>query len=146
MQAFQHGLQHILPNSALPKLSKLRHNAALRIQNFKFNPSAQSASFLYRNFQPSASHHLYFCYSPASNKFCVCHLPPRPFNLLKASYPELYLKIQFVPHSKHTSLHYKPQRLMLCREIIAFCSEDRIKHIHPRCGQNVKPDCTYRNH
>jgi hypothetical protein len=27
---------------------------------------------------------------------------------------------------------------MLCREIIALCSEIHTKHIHTRCGQNVE--------
>jgi hypothetical protein len=40
---------------------------------------------------------------------------------------------------------------MLCREIIAVCSEIHTKHINTLCGQNVefvnvKPGGTYSNH
>jgi hypothetical protein len=40
---------------------------------------------------------------------------------------------------------------MLCREIIAVCSEIHTKHINTLCGQNVefvniKPCGTYSNH
>jgi hypothetical protein len=40
---------------------------------------------------------------------------------------------------------------MLCREIIAVCSEIHTKHINTLCGQNVqfvnvKPAGTYSNH
>jgi len=35
-------------------------------------------------------------------------------------------------------LGYKPDQLMLCREIIAVCSEIQTKHINTVCGQNVQ--------
>ena len=40
---------------------------------------------------------------------------------------------------------------MLCREIIAVCSQIHIKHINTPCGQNVellnvKGGCTYSDH
>jgi len=43
------------------------------------------------------------------------------------------------------------RQLMLCREIIAVCSEFHTKHINTLCGQiveffNVKPGGTYSDH
>ena len=40
---------------------------------------------------------------------------------------------------------------MLCRELIAVCSEIHAQQINTLCGQNivyliVKPDCAYSNH
>jgi hypothetical protein len=40
----------------------------------------------------------------------------------------LYLKIQFVPRSKHDVLIMKTYQLLLYREIIAVCSEIHWKH------------------
>ena len=45
----------------------------------------------------------------------------------------------------------KTSQLMLCKEIIAVCSEIPVKHINILWGQNVefvdvKPDGTYSNH
>jgi hypothetical protein len=37
----------------------------------------------------------------------------------------MYFKAQIVPRSKHT-----PSQLMLCREVIAVCSEIHIKHTY----------------
>jgi hypothetical protein len=47
-------------------------------------------------------------------------------------------KIQFVPRSRHSVSVIKTSQLMLYREIIAVCSEIRIKHINTLCGQNVE--------
>jgi len=44
--------------------------------------------------------------------------------------PELYLKTQSVPCSKHFSSVTKTSQLMLCREIMAVCSEIHTKHIN----------------
>src|SRR5215470_5839521 len=62
-----------------------------------------------------------------------------------------YIKIQSVPHSKHTVSLIKTNQLMLYREIIAVCSQIHTKHINTLCGQNVellnvKPGGTYSNH
>ena len=35
------------------------------------------------------------------------------------------------------NLGYKTSQLMLCREIIAVCSDIHTKHINTLCGQNV---------
>jgi hypothetical protein len=53
---------------------------------------------------------------------------------------QLYLKILYVPLSKHTlHLGYKNQSVnVVCREIIAVCSQIHTKHINTRCGQNVE--------
>ena len=40
------------------------------------------------------------------------------------------LKTQIVPHSKHCASNVKTSQLMLCREIIAVCSEIHAKHIN----------------
>jgi len=50
---------------------------------------------------------------------------------------ELYIKIQSVPHSKHSVSVIKTSQLMLYKEIIAVCSEIHTKHINTLCGQNV---------
>jgi len=46
------------------------------------------------------------------------------------SQPELYLKIQSVPHSKHSFSVIKTDQFMLYSEIIAVCSEILTKHIN----------------
>jgi hypothetical protein len=51
---------------------------------------------------------------------------------------EVYMKIQSVPRSKHCFSVIKTSQLMLCREIIAVCSEIHIKHVNALCGQNVE--------
>src|SRR5215510_7294732 len=51
---------------------------------------------------------------------------------------ELYIKIQSVPHSKHSVSVIKTSQLMLYREIIAVCSQIHTKHINTLCGQNVE--------
>jgi hypothetical protein len=53
-------------------------------------------------------------------------------------YPELYIKLQSVPRSKHTVPLTKTSQLMLCREIIAVCSQIYTKHINTVCGQSVE--------
>jgi len=74
--------------------------------------------------------------------------------------PELYIKIQSVPSSKHSVSIIKTSQLMLYKEIIAVflisnfrcvCSEIHTKHINTQCGQNVefvnvKPGGTYSDH
>jgi hypothetical protein len=62
--------------------------------------------------------------------------------------PELFINTQSVPCSKHCVSVIKTIQLMLCREIIAVCSEIHTKHINTLCGQNVqlfnvKPGGTY---
>jgi len=47
----------------------------------------------------------------------------------------MYVNIQSVPRSKHT---IQTSQLMLCREIIAVCSEIRTKRVNTLCGQNVE--------
>jgi len=59
-----------------------------------------------------------------------------------------YVWIQSVPRSKHKVSVIKSSQLMLCREILAVCSEIHTKHINTVCGQdvefvNVKPGGTY---
>src|SRR5215510_4093577 len=49
-----------------------------------------------------------------------------------------YIKIQSVPHSKHSVSVIKTSQLMLYREIIAVCSQIHTKHINTLCGQNVE--------
>jgi hypothetical protein len=49
----------------------------------------------------------------------------------------MYLSIQSVPRSKHTASRLYSQ-LMLCREIMAVCSQIHTKHINTLCGQNVE--------
>ena len=44
------------------------------------------------------------------------------------------LKTKSVPRSKHSASAIKTNRLMLCRVIIAFCSEIHMKHINTLCG------------
>jgi len=59
-----------------------------------------------------------------------------------------YTQIQPVPRSKHYISFVKTSQLMLCREIIAVCSQIHTKHLNTLCGQNVelvnvKPGATY---
>ena len=49
-----------------------------------------------------------------------------------------YIKIQSVPHSKHSVSVIKTSQLMLYREIIAVCSQIHTKHINTLCGQSVE--------
>jgi len=53
-------------------------------------------------------------------------------------YPELYIKTQSVPRSKHSVWVIKTSQLMLYREIIAVCSQIHTRHINTMCGQNVE--------
>ena len=83
----------------------------------------------------------------------VCsHIHTKHTNTLCGQNVELYIKIQSVPHSKHTpSPLQKTSQLMLYREIIAVCSEIHTRHANKLCGQNVvfvtiKPVGTYCNH
>jgi len=54
---------------------------------------------------------------------------------------ELYIKIQSVPHSKHSTSVIKTSQLVLYREIIAVCSQIHTKHTEILCGQNVELLC-----
>ena len=54
------------------------------------------------------------------------------------SQPEVYIKTQSVPRSKHTPSVIQTSQLMLYREIIAVCSEIHTKHINTLCGQNIE--------
>jgi len=59
--------------------------------------------------------------------------------LLKTKFfPVLFLNIQSVPRSKHSVSVIIPSQLMLCRDIIAVCSQIHTKHINTLCGQNVE--------
>jgi hypothetical protein len=56
--------------------------------------------------------------------------------------PVLYLKMKFVPHSKHTESRLVNQ--ILCRDIIVIPSKIHTKHTNTLCGRkveilNVKP-------
>jgi hypothetical protein len=48
------------------------------------------------------------------------------------------LKSQSIPRRKHSVSVIKPNQLMVCREIIAVCSEIHTKHTNTLCGQNVE--------
>ena len=50
----------------------------------------------------------------------------------------LNLRIQSVPHSKHTVSVIQASQLMLYREIIAVCSEIHTEHINAVCGQEAE--------
>ena len=52
--------------------------------------------------------------------------------------PELYLKTQPVPRSKHSVSVMKTSQLMLYREIIAVCSQIHTKHTNILLGRNVE--------
>ena len=54
------------------------------------------------------------------------------------AYPELHIKIQSVPRSKHSVSVIKTSRSVLYRKIIAICTQIHIKHINMLCGQNVE--------
>ena len=44
----------------------------------------------------------------------------------------------FELHKNRRRVGYKSSQLMLCREIIAVCSQIHTKHINTLCGQNVE--------
>jgi hypothetical protein len=81
----------------------------------------------------------------------VCsEIHTKHINTLCGQNVELYLKIQSVPHSKHSVSVIKASQLMLYREIIAVCSEIHTKHMDTLWGQNVEfvdvePGGTYSN-
>ena len=50
----------------------------------------------------------------------------------------LYINTLSVPRSKHTVSVIKTSQLLLCKEIIAVCSEIHTKHVNTLCGQNVE--------
>jgi hypothetical protein len=55
---------------------------------------------------------------------------------------ELYLNIQLVPYSKHTTVYViKARQLMLYREIITVCSPIHTENINTLFGQNVELLC-----
>jgi len=51
--------------------------------------------------------------------------------------PELQLKTQSVPRSKHSASIIKTSQLMLYREIMAVCSEIHTIYINTVCEQSV---------
>jgi hypothetical protein len=62
-----------------------------------------------------------------------------------------YLKIQFVPRSKHSLSRTSNQTVMMYKELIAVRSKIHTKHINILAGQNVelwniKPGGSYSNH
>ena len=68
----------------------------------------------------------------------VCsQIHTKHINTLCGQNVELYIKIQFVPRSKHPVSVTKTSQLMLYRGIIAVCSQIHTKHINALCGQNV---------
>ena len=83
----------------------------------------------------------------------VCfQIHTKHINTLFGQNLELYIKTQSVPRSKiHSVSVTKTSQLMLCREIIAVCSQIHTKNTNALCGQNleflhVKPVGTYSNH
>jgi len=52
--------------------------------------------------------------------------------------PELYIKTQSVPRSKHSVSVIQTSQLMLYTGLIAVCSQIHTKHINTLCGQNVE--------
>jgi hypothetical protein len=46
--------------------------------------------------------------------------------------------MQLVPRGKHYISVMKTDHLVLCREIIAVCSQIHTKHVNTLCGQNVE--------
>jgi hypothetical protein len=90
-------------------------------------------------------------------KFTVLD-PPRPFPhvlLLKAKFnTNLYLKISFVPRSKHNPSQLQKNALCLisCRQIISLCCGNHTKHTNTRCGRkkcrqvSVKYGGVYTSH
>ena len=48
------------------------------------------------------------------------------------------MRIQLEPLSKRTLLLGYENRSMLCRKIVAFCSEIYAKHTNALCGQNTQ--------
>jgi hypothetical protein len=62
-----------------------------------------------------------------------------------------YLKIQFVPRSKHSPSRASNRTVMMYKEVIAVRSKIHTKHINILAGQNielsnVKPGGSYSNH
>jgi hypothetical protein len=51
---------------------------------------------------------------------------------------EQYVKVEFVPHTKHTVSITTTNRLMLFSEIIAVCCENHAKHISTLFRKNAE--------
>ena len=51
------------------------------------------------------------------------------------------LKTQSVPRGKHSASVIKPDKLLLCREIIAVCSEIHAKHINVLWAEHRISEC-----
>jgi len=65
---------------------------------------------------------------------CFCTLS----HLETEMQPELFINTQSVPPSKHSVSVVKTSQSMLCREIIAVCSQIHTKHINALCVLNVE--------
>ena len=59
-------------------------------------------------------------------------------NFRQSQQPELNVKSQSVPRSKHSVSVIQTSQLMLYREIIAVYSHIHTKQINTLCGQNVE--------
>jgi hypothetical protein len=78
-------------------------------------------------------------YKKYSSKFWFCnYLKPKSVFVFT-----LYMRIQFVPRSKHTVLVTKTNQLVLNREIIAVCFEIHTKQNTYAEFVIVKPDITW---
>ena len=72
------------------------------------------------------------CERPATNRL------NRGIALRNKNETGYYMRVHFVPNSKHPASVIKTSQLMLYREIIAVCSQIHTKHINTVCGQNVE--------
>ena len=75
---------------------------------------------------------------PATNHLSHGTALKTKINLLRTKVDLFQLKTHLVPRSKQSVLVIRTNQLMLCREIIAVCSEIHTKHINTLCGQNVE--------
>jgi len=61
----------------------------------------------------------------------VCsEIHTKHINTLCGQNAELYIKIQYVPRSKHSVSVVQTSQLMMCRDIIAVCFQIHTKHIN----------------
>ena len=72
----------------------------------------------------------------------VCaQIHTKHINTLCGQNVELYIKIQFVPRSKHSVSVIKTDNLMLYRENIAVCSEIYINHVNSAWAEQRISEC-----